>query len=153
MYNSAIYGLINGTMVWSSTVFKIMLLDASGYTFDPDHQAVSSGVGTIGANEIPNVASYASGYGGSGRKTLGGKTVLLNDTTNSAALDASNVTWTALNDGIVGAAVIIIETGGSDASSIPVAYIDNASQFPITTNGGDITIQWDAAGIIRFTNA
>jgi hypothetical protein len=147
IYTRGIKAIFEGSIdIWHD-LLHVMLIDGSGYTFDPDQQYISSGAGTIGSNEIPTVASYAGGYGGGGRKLLTNQTIILNDANNTIGIDGPDLTWTALNDGVVGGAALVFQTGGSDATSRLICYIDNATQFPITTNGGDITIQWSAFGI------
>jgi hypothetical protein len=39
--------------------------------------------------------------------------------------------------------VVIYKDTGSPASSPLLAYIDAITGFPLATNGGDITVQWD----------
>lgn len=154
IYTRALYQIMKGDLDLETATIKVMLLDGSGYTFDADHDYISSGAGTVGGNEIPTVASYAGGYGGAGRKLVVNPSVTIDDATNKAIFGCTTAnTWVALNDGVVGSAVIIQETGGSDATSILIAHIDNASQFPITTNGGDISIVWNASGIFTISNA
>ena len=64
---------------------------------------------------------------------------------------ASNVTFTALGTtALQVAAIVLFKFVTSFSASLPVAYIDTGG-FPITTNGGDIAIQWNAAGIIQAT--
>ena len=152
LYTRGIRAILRSEVdIWHD-LLHVMLIDGSGYTFDPDHEFISSGAGTVGGNEIPTVASYAGGYGGAGRKLLANQSIILSDTNNTVGVDGPDLTWTALNDGVVGGAAIVFQTGGSDATSLLIAYIDNAPQFPITTNGGDITIQWSALGIFLFGN-
>lgn len=60
------------------------------------------------------------------------------------------MTWTAINAGTVQAAILILEGKSDDSTSILIAYIDQGG-FPVTTNGGDLTIQWSASGILQIT--
>jgi hypothetical protein len=101
-----------------------------------------------------NGTGYTKGIGAStGRKTLASKTVTIEDGNTRSVFTAANVTWTAINAGTAGKAVLLKEKGAgtttSDTGSLLICVID--SGFPVTTNGGDLTIQWSTAGIIDVT--
>jgi len=69
---------------------------------------------------------------------------------NLAILDGDDITWTAVSAGngpIVGA--VVYKVSGTVSQGIPVAWISFASS--ITANGGDITIQWAAGGVLQVT--
>lgn len=104
-----------------------MLLVKSTYTFDPDHNFVADVV--AGAQEI-SVAGYA-------RQTLLGKTVVEDDATDFAYLDATDPVFAALVAGqTIGGAVLFIHTG-SDATAQVLAFYDLADTL---TNGLDIGV-------------
>jgi len=95
--------------------------------------------------------NYAGGYGGSGRKTLSSKVITRDDVNDRAEFSAAPVTWTAINAGTAAAAVIIRERSlTGDTMSELIAYI-NTGGFPITTNGGDLTLTWNAEGILQLS--
>lgn len=69
---------------------------------------------------------------------------------NRAEFDADNITWTALGAGTRAVAgLIIYKHVTTDADSIPIIWIDDV--FPFTANGGDLTINWNAEGILQAT--
>lgn len=68
---------------------------------------------------------------------------LANKSVTGGAFDADDVTWTAVAAGSVCEAVVIYKDTGNPATSPLIAYIDTITGFPLTTNGGDITVQWD----------
>jgi len=70
-------------------------------------------------------------------QTLGSKTVTL------GVFDAADVTYTAVTAGDTCEAVVIYKDTGVAGTSPLIAYIDTITGFPLATNGGDITIQWD----------
>lgn len=70
-------------------------------------------------------------------QTLSGKSITL------GVFDANDVTYTAVTAGDTAKAVVIAKNTGSNATSPLLAYIDTITGFPLATNGGDITIQWD----------
>lgn len=70
-------------------------------------------------------------------QTLGSKSV------TGGKFDASDTTNTAVTAGDTLEGVVIYKDTGSAATSPLLAYIDVITGFPLLTNGGDITIQWD----------
>lgn len=92
-------------------------------------------------------ANYVGGHGGSGRKTISGKVVAVDDVNSQAWLDATDATWTALgtNEVVTGAALFY--ELGSDAESQAIAYYD--SGYPITLAGIDFVHLWSAQGVLR----
>lgn len=139
LYNNAKKLFLAGTYGFASTTIKVMLV-TSAYTPDPDHVYVYSAT----AYELSGTG-YAGTYGGSGRKTLASKTVTVDNTLDRGVCDAANVTWTALTAGTVAAAILVIETGGSDATSLLVEYCD-LPRF--VTDGTDYTITWPDSGVL-----
>jgi hypothetical protein len=71
-------------------------------------------------------------------QTLGSKTV------TNGVFDAADVTFTAVAAGSTLEAVVLYKDTGVSATSPLIAYIDTITGFPLATNGGDITIQWDS---------
>lgn len=77
-------------------------------------------------------------------QTLGSKTFA------NGVFDAGDATFTAVTGAQVVALVIYIDTG-SAATSPLVAYLDTGvTNLPVTPNGGDILITWDASGIFAL---
>jgi len=92
---------------------------------------------------------YVGGFGGSGRKVIGTKTLAYDAANDRVVFDGGDVTWTAINAGTAAQATILKE-GTANTNSPCLCNVD-AGGFPVTTNGGDLTIQWDAAGIFVLT--
>lgn len=70
-------------------------------------------------------------------QTLGTKSI------TSGVVDAADVTWTAVAVGATGSYVALYKDTGSAATSPLIALFDTITNFPVSTNGGDITVQWD----------
>lgn len=70
-------------------------------------------------------------------QTLASKTV------TNGVFDAADVTFTAVTAGDTCEGVVIYKDTGTPSTSALIAYIDTITGFPLATNGGDITIQWD----------
>lgn len=85
------------------------------------------------------------------RKALANEIINQDDPNNRAEFDADNVTWTALGAGTRAVAgMIVYKHVTVDADSIPIMWIDTGG-FPYTANGGDLTINWNAEGILQAT--
>ncbi len=92
---------------------------------------------------------YTGGFGGSGRKVLASKAVVYDTTNDRVELDAADSVWTGINAGTIEWATILDETGQATDTTTPVVI--NVDLATTVTNGGDITIEWDAEGILQLT--
>lgn len=106
---------------------KVALV-SSGYTYSSSHQYYSSVSGsTVGTPQ-----------------TIGSKTF------TDGVFDGADVTFTAVTGSQVVSLVIYIDTG-SAATSPLVAFIDTGvTNLPVTPNGSDISITWNATGIFAL---
>lgn len=106
---------------------KVALVDPGVYTYNAAHEFLTSLTGTVGTAQTINNTTVANGL-----------------------FDGDNVTFTAVSGNSVEALVIYIDTGSSATSRL-VAYIDTGvTGLPVTPNGGDITITWNASGIFQL---
>lgn len=139
VYNNGKANIANGTIDLIADTIKVMLV-SSAYTFDPDHDFVSS----INANEV-SVTGYVGGFGGAGRKTLAGKTVTKDNVNDRAVFDANDVSWTGLGAGATLGGAVVLKEITNDGASIPICFMDPAD---LPTNGSDINLVFDATGIL-----
>jgi len=130
-----------------SDTLRLMLLDdSSSYSFDQDsHEQVS---------DITSAGNEMSGTGYS-RQTLSNVSVTVDDTDDEGVMDANDVTFSGLDAGTIQTLVVYQQTGGDDTSpaddNVIVVLDDaNVSDLPLTTNGSDVTIQWDSEGIVNI---
>jgi hypothetical protein len=106
---------------------KAALVDTGTYTYNSAHDFHNDLSGIIGTPQ-----------------TIGTKTF------TNGVFDGDNVTFTAVSGASVEAIVIYIDTGVSGTSPL-VAYIDTGvTGLPVTPNGGDITVTWNASGIFAL---
>jgi hypothetical protein len=71
-------------------------------------------------------------------------------TVANGLLDADNVTFTAVSGAVSEALILYLHTGTESTSRL-VAFIDTGvTGLPVTPNGGNITVTWNASGIIQF---
>lgn len=107
---------------------KAVLIDTADYTYSAAHDfyddASAGAVGTPG--------------------TIGTKTY------TNGVLDGADVTFTAVTGDPCEAIILYLDTGTPSTSRL-VAYIDTGvTGLPVTPNGGDITITWNASGIFAL---
>lgn len=92
----------------------------------------------VGAARVPAAASCPS----LGTKTLG--------TVAAGVFDAADTVFSALTGDDV-EQLIIFKNTGTDATAVLIAAYDTfTSGMPLTPNGGDVTVQWNASGIFSF---
>lgn len=126
IYDKACEGLWNADIDWVAGNIKAILVDTDTYILDSvNHQFLSdvSGIASTSAN-------------------LAGKTV------TGRVIDATDVTFTAVPAGSPCEAIILYVDTGVPTTSRLIIYADSASSgLPVTPNGGDIVVRWNASGI------
>lgn len=111
----------------SAGTVKVALVTA-GYTYSSTDQFYSS----VSASVVGTP------------QTIGSKTF------TNGVFDGADVIFTAVTGSQVVTLVIYIDTG-SAATSPLVAFIDTGvTNLPVTPNGGDIAITWNASGIFAL---
>ena len=69
----------------------------------------------------------------------------------SGIFDGADVTWTSVSGAVSEAIVIYRKNAGADTTWRLVAYLDtNVTGLPVTPNGGNITVTWNASGIFAL---
>jgi len=125
-YKEAILDSATNSDLNDGTV-KVALIDTSTYTYSAAHDFLDDVSGVVGTAQT-----------------------IANTTVTSGLFDGDNVTFTSVSGNSVEALIIYIDTGSSATSRL-VAYIDTGQTgLPVTPNGGNITITWDAAGIFQL---
>ena len=106
---------------------KIALVDTGTYTYSAAHEFLTSLTGRVGTDQ-----------------TLGSKTF------TNGTFDAADPTWTSVTGATIEALAIYIDTGTAGTSRL-VAFLDTGyTGLPVTPNGGNITVTFDAAGIFTL---
>lgn len=122
LYDLARQAFLDGGLNWGSGDFRVILVDTADYTFSQTHDFL---------NDVPVAARVAVTGALTGR------------TSTAGVADADDVTFTAVT-GDQSEALVIYHHTGVEGTSRLVAYIDTATGLPITPNGGNITVVWDA---------
>lgn len=121
--------------------FRIILV-MTNTTGDTDQDAEF--VGDITTLDECDGANYV-------RKALANEVVTDDAPNNRGEFDADNITWTALGAGTrQNAGMILYRHVTNDADSPVIAYIDTGG-FPFSGNGGDVSVAWNAEGILQAT--
>jgi hypothetical protein len=117
---------LNGS---GTTGVYVALVDTGTYTYSASHQYYSS----ISSGVVGTPVEIAS------------KTFV------NGLFDAADSTFTAVSGSSAEATVFYIKNAGANTTWPLVAYIDTgATGLPVTPNGGDITVTYNASGIIQF---
>lgn len=82
---------------------------------------------------------------------LGTPQTITSPSVTLGVFDAADVTFTAVTTGDTSEGVVIYKDTGVAGTSPLLAYIDNITGFPLATNGGDITVQWDSGTFKIFS--
>ncbi len=125
-YKEAVIQASSGSSL--AGTLKAVLIDTADYTYNAAHDfyddASAGAVGTPG--------------------TIGSKTY------TNGLLDGADVTFTAVTGDPCEAIILFLDTGTPSTSRL-VAYLDTSvTGLPVTPNGTDITITWNASGIVQF---
>lgn len=90
-----------------------------------------------GHTDVTNATDFPPGsfIGG-----LDGDVELENLVAEDGIAKADNTVFTGVSSGGVKATALLIY---NSSNNMPIVLIDSASNFPVTPNGGDITIFWD----------
>ena len=104
------------------------LVDTGTYTYSAAHQFYSSLSGIVGTDQEITT------------KTIG--------VVAAGVFDGDNLTFPAVTGATVEAIVLYRKNAGANTTWPLIAYIDTGvTGLPVTPNGGDITVTWNASGI------
>lgn len=108
----------------------VALVDTGTYTYSSSHQFYSSLSGVVGTDQP-----------------------LATPTVTNGTFDADDVTFTAVSGASVEALVIYRHNSGANTTWRLVVYEDaSVTGLPVTPNGGNIVITWNASGIFTISD-
>ena len=106
---------------------RAALVDAGTYTYSAAHEFLTSLTGVVGTAQLIGSKTFTNGV-----------------------FDGADVTYPSVSGNSAEAFVIYIDTGTAGTSRL-VAYLDSGfTGLPVTPNGGDITVTWNASGILAL---
>jgi len=136
VYNKAKTNIANGTLDLDTDDIRIALCEgtlAAG-AYDPD-------VASLTALFAAMAEASGTGYV---RKSSLSVTVQQDDTNDRAEMLIAAQTWTGADWGDATALVVYAHVDGTDANDYPISFHD--AGFPVTTNGGDLTVNFAGGG-------
>lgn len=108
---------------------RVILVDSADYTYSSAHDFL---------DDVPAGARVST------------STALQNTTVTNGLFDADDITLSSVSGDQAEALIIYIHTGTEGTSRL-VAYIDTGvTGLPVTPNGGDINLAWNASGIFQL---
>lgn len=112
-----------------TTGVYVALVDTGTYTYSAAHQFYSSLSGVVGTDqEIGATKTFTNGV-----------------------FDGADVTFPTVSGATAEALVIYVKNAGANTTWQLVAYIDTGvTGLPVTPNGGNIGITWNASGIFAL---
>lgn len=106
----------------------VALVDTGTYTYSSAHDFYNDLSGVVGTDQRIVTPTVANG-----------------------TFDGDNCTFTAVSGNSVEALVIYRHNAGANTTWKLVAYLDTSvTGLPVTPNGGDIAITWNASGIFTI---
>lgn len=145
--------VMEGSIDLTADTIKVALIsDDTAYTFD---QANHSTVADILDGGTTAIEFQGSGYS---RQTLTNLAVTQDDTDNEGVFDADDVTFAGIDGDTIQGYIIYQQVGGDDTTPaddrVLAVYDDDSAgslaDLPLTTNGSDVTIAFDAEGITNI---
>ena len=129
LYTKGKEAILDGSIDLESDTIKCVLVDSADYT--PNLSTHDN------LDDVPSGARVGTA------QTLGSKSF------TAGVFDASDVTLTSVT-GDPSEYILIYKDSGVESSSRLLALFDTATGLPVTPNGGNITITWNASGIFSL---
>lgn len=148
IYNSTKVKLINGSIDLDTDTIRVALVsNTTSYTPDVDNETFVS--------DVLDGGTTATEFSGSGysRQTLANTSVTQDNTDDEGVFDADDTTFSGIDGDTIQSVLVYKQVGGDDTTPGDDPLIANvtSSDFPLTANGGDVTISWNAEGILNLT--
>jgi len=111
-----------------STGLYVALVDTGTYTYSASHQFYSDLSGVVGTDQE-----------------------ITSPTLTNGTVDGGDVTFPAVTGASVEALIFYRKNAGANTTWRLVQYVDSSvTGLPVTPNGGDISIIWNASGIFTL---
>lgn len=128
IYPKAKEALLKADIDMENGDIRIILIDTADYTYSAAHDFLDD----VAAGARVAVSS-----------------ALASKTFTNGTFDAADKTLSAVTGDQSEAIIIYLHTG-TESTSYLIAYIDAGTGLPVTPNGGDITVQFNASGIFTL---
>lgn len=131
LYDAARSAFLDANIDWSADTIKVALIDAADYTRNLTTHDFWDDVGVAARVAISSA--------------LGSKT------STAGTADAADVTWSSVTGDQSEEVVCYSDTAGADSTDPLIFDMDTfASGMPVTPNGGNIVIAWNASGMFKL---
>lgn len=134
----------------SNSGVKLMLLQSTyDAQDDPDVEFIDDGGANDPIDHEADATGYTGGFGGAGRQTLSNRATNLDLANDRVEFDFDDVPFGSLGNGTnntLGGVGLVKEITNDGASPF-IAWDDTGD---VTTNGGTITYQVNAEGMLNF---
>lgn len=124
-YPKALEAMLQGDIALDTDVVKYVLVDLADYTYNAAHDFL---------DDVPSGARVGT------PQTLGSKTF------TNGVLDGADGAFPTVTGDPSEALIIFVDTGTESTSELLI-FIDTATGLPVTPNGGNINVTWNASGI------
>lgn len=124
-YPKALEAMLQGDIALDTDVVKYVLIDLADYTYNAAHDFL---------NDVPAGARVGT------PQTLGSKTF------TDGTLDGADGAFSSVTGDPSEGLILFVDTG-VEATSRLLIFIDTATGLPVTPNGGNINVTWNASGI------
>ena len=151
------------SFVYGPGALRLIIGNAQTTTIDwPNDTTIKCGLSTsvhvpnkdntflddAGADDFLDGELSGTGYTADG-DPLGTQTVAYDAANDRVEFDAADAVWTGINAGTAAQATVLKDSGAPTTSPV-ICNVDTGG-FPVVTNGGDLTIQWNAEGVFQLT--
>lgn len=133
MYSKVLKTFADADIDFLVDTIKAVLIDSADYAVALDTH-----------DFLDDVATGARATNGTG--TLAGKTTVV--VTATLTIDANDLVLTAVTGDPSEAVVVYKDTGGAESTMNLIAYLELTAA--VTPNGGNITLQWHANGLMQW---
>lgn len=130
MYDKGVAAIMGGDIDLINATVSAVLIKSGSYTPDLAVDTFQS--------DIPEAAQVA-------------EVIMTGKTIDGRTFRADDVVFPSVATGADIVGVVLLKDANTQAASRLICYLDNAAEFPITTDGTNITIVWDTGANGIFT--
>lgn len=129
LYDAGREAFLGGDLDWDANTIKVILIDAADYSKN------------LATHDF--LDDVAAGARVATSSALGSKTKA------AGVADAADVTFSSVT-GDVSEELVGYADSGSESTSRLIFNMDTATGLPVTPNGGNIGVTWNASGIFKL---
>lgn len=145
--------LLQGGVDWENDTIRVALInDSTAFSLDVDNHEFVADVLDGGTTAQEFGEGSGTGYS---RVTVSNATTSQDNTDDEGVADGDDVTYSSIDGATIQGVLVYKQVGGDDTTEgdDPILYYlddSDSSDLPKPANGGDITVQWAAEGILNL---